>query len=224
LTTPVTHEPTRAAALARVALGLFILWQLVFLVASNATSFLLLYTAETGDALRPITATTDGWASLTGQAQNWRLFAPLVPMRSLFLQVDFHGPDGAARVSSEFEPADATCYFHLPGCGDRLWHVEKTLAWPCVAYDPDAVAARPDEWRAYLDDRARANDRAARAYLAWKRRAFERDHPALPSRAIDLGVRIYSRSHQPDAVTPEAHQLLLHWEPPQTPALAEATR
>jgi len=183
----------------RVALGLFIVWQLAFLAIGNAASFLRyqVESAAEGQARvgRAVAAVTDGWAKLTGQEQNWRMFAPLVPMRALAVQAVFTG---------DTPPPPAAGEFHWPGSGDRLWHVEKTVAWPMVAYEPAAVAERTDEWRDYLADQVRANGPAYRNYLAWQQRDYLRQHPGLPPPAEGrLGVWVFSRSRQPDSSRPE---------------------
>jgi hypothetical protein len=205
----------RGPALLRVGLGLFIVWQVAFLVASNATDYLSHIAAADGESgpnrgTQVVAAVTSGWVRLTGQAQNWRMFAPQVPMRALFLQVDF---DEVGVPSESAAVAEGT-YCHPPGGGDRLWHVEKTVAWPLVAYDPEAVDARPDEWHAYLEQAVRNNERACRSYLAWRQHAWLREHPGQPPpRAIYLVVRVYTLSRQGERPGPVACEVLLRARP-----------
>jgi hypothetical protein len=203
----------------RVALGLFIVWQLVFLVASNVTDYLLHLAAASGEGdpprvTRVVAGVTSGWARMTGQAQNWRMFAPLVPVRSLVLQMEFDEDGERLGVLSESAALAEGNYFHPPGSGDRLWHVEKTLAWPFVAYDPQAVDERPDEWHAYLEEAVRRNERACRSYLAWQQRAWLRQHPGrTPPRALYLVVRVYTCSRQGERPGPVASEVVLRARP-----------
>src|SRR5690242_6937968 len=95
----------RITRVRRVALGLLIVGQLAFLVVANAASLLRfqIEPAAEGPAQvgRAVATVADLWAQLTAQEQNWRLFAPGVPMRALAVRVAFTGetppppaPDG----------------------------------------------------------------------------------------------------------------------------------
>src|SRR5438874_1933765 len=87
----------------RAALGLFIVWQIVFLVIGNATSFLVRVleppTSSPAMIAKAMAEMTDAWSKLTGQDQNWRLFAPLVPTRTLLVDVSFDGANAPAAPS-----------------------------------------------------------------------------------------------------------------------------
>jgi hypothetical protein len=177
-------------SLPQLLLGALVVWQLVFLLADNAAPLL------PGPAREVIGPAPLAWETLTGQGQKWNLFAPQVPAKALFLVVEAQAPDGlVTRLSSFFEPEDGEGYFHPPGSGDRLFHVEKELFWPLVVFDSKEVAARAEEWRAYLDDRIRARWRAYRGYLAWRRHQYLRQHPDVPApQEWVLLVRVYPPS------------------------------
>jgi hypothetical protein len=218
------ETPPQRLRLGQVLLGLFVVWQLLFLVVSNATHFLG-FAGQAGTEERPLgrvlsaaSAVTDGWIDLTGQGQNWRLFAPMVPVRATFVTAELGTPWTGWVMERLNEPADPGWYFHPPGPGDRLWHAEKELAWPLVAWDPDAQDARDREWRRYLRDSFRPRWRAYRNYLAWRLREFQRDHPDDPPRELFLRGSVYFPSagkEQPPGC--QATLRLLRWRPSVEP-------
>jgi hypothetical protein len=209
----------------QILLGLFVAWQLLFLLAGNAARILpaILPSHEEPNHLNElvssVSAVTEGWMQLTGQSQGWRLFAPTVPTRALFVTVELSGPGDARVMASFFEPAPAGHFFHQPGSGDRLWHMEKNLAWPFVAWDADAVAQRPGEWRQYLEDSIRHQWRAYRGFLAWRLRKFHEEHPEEPAaEALYLQVQVFTPSAGTEQ--PASRQitvLVLRWRPGHEP-------
>lgn len=106
-------SPPRMPTNAQVLLGLFIVWQLLFLGAANGAKLLdqfrsdlkgdpcveavaLGWTAKKGhvyDAEEVITGLTARWAQLTGQPQNWGLFSPNVASYIPFIAVEFRWDD-----------------------------------------------------------------------------------------------------------------------------------
>ena len=94
---------------ARILLGLFILWQLFFLVSSNLLSLLprvrdsgqdkpkaeaiasewLHEKGHLADAERAFTRLATRWAEVSGQPQDWSLFAPNVTSIIPFVAVEF---------------------------------------------------------------------------------------------------------------------------------------
>jgi hypothetical protein len=126
-------SPSRRPTLAQVSLGLFVVWQLAFLFASNLIAFVPHGDAEEGemsdsrrmpvgiDAAEPIQkvtnlagCVTDCWAHLTGQIQAWWLFAPSFPSQSTFPVVELRWDDPDKPASSEA---------NLPGPPVRLHSV-----------------------------------------------------------------------------------------------------
>jgi hypothetical protein len=95
--------------LARVLLGLFILWQLFFLLSFNLLSLLqrvrefwqdkpsaeavapewLHEKGRVTDVERAVIGVTTRWAEVSGQPQNWSLFAPNVTSIIPFVAVEF---------------------------------------------------------------------------------------------------------------------------------------
>jgi len=170
-------------------LGAFILWQLLFLLAGNAAPLL------PEPARDRVGAVPNAWATLTGQWQEWSLFAPLVPDRALFVAVEGWSPgmEKPVRLPSSFEPNDDGRYCRPPGSGDRLFHQEKQLAWPMLVFTSQQdIAAKAKEWHDYLADQVRPRWREYRTYLAWRRREYQRANPDAPTpREWTLLVRIY---------------------------------
>jgi hypothetical protein len=105
---------------ARVFLGAFILWQLFFLFSSNIVSLLpkareewanqrvvQIVAPEWGEAKGPaakiehsLSTVTSRWSELTGQPQNWSLFAPNVTDIIPFIAVEFCWEDDPSSVRS----------------------------------------------------------------------------------------------------------------------------
>ena len=93
----------------QVALGLFVVWQLVFLAAANVVEFfphrppgrdeLIDFPEPLQGMERPpglashVATVTDRWAEATGQYQVWWLFAPGFPPSAAFPTVELSWPD-----------------------------------------------------------------------------------------------------------------------------------
>jgi hypothetical protein len=115
---------------ARVALGLFVVWQFLFLLSSNLLSVedavraalhksppvqrvapdLFDGKGAAHATLRAVERVTERWAELTGQAQCWQLFAPDVADVIPFLAVELRWDDdrlprAAARTAGRAPPA-----------------------------------------------------------------------------------------------------------------------
>jgi hypothetical protein len=97
---------------AQILLGVFVVWQLLFMVGSNLLAFFPHGAAEEGElsdsrcgasgsgdgvpgqlAIEITAAVTDRWAHLTGQIQAWWLFAPSFPEQATFPVVELRWDD-----------------------------------------------------------------------------------------------------------------------------------
>jgi hypothetical protein len=209
----------RFAAMIRVLLGLFIVVQLVFIVASNVGSIALYLSGSGNSAAAQIWQTINGaftepWAHLTGQEQYWRMFAPSVPPRAMFIRLRTHRDGQTDDIASEFEPLPGEAQLHWPGPGERLWHVEKTLTAPFAIYDPDEIASRPDEWRDYLLGAIRNRRDLYLASMAWKvRRDMDAKGETHWPDQVDLIVSIHTLSAYERLGRPEFAELTLRWRP-----------
>src|SRR5437764_15333300 len=123
---PSPLSPARRAL--AVGVGLFALWQLVFLPAANLIDFIprrpgphdtdpvmdAYQERGTFTTVEPLQRSVevagdvlDFWSEATGQDQGWSLFAPGSPPHSLFQSVELRFADGeVVEVRSRFEPND----------------------------------------------------------------------------------------------------------------------
>jgi len=204
------HSVGRAPA---AVLGLFIVWQLVFLVLANLLEFIPHRARRldefTGYRERPaelvnakpavhvLAAVADCWAQLTGQYQMWWLFAPNFPPQATFPVVELRWDDPAAgsapvRLLSSLEPANTASYFRPPTSADRLLHYEMNLCLGLMYWDEPTDPAEVEMWKKLLGDIVRCQWKSIRAYLRWRTNEYLADHPDLPPPdEARLLVRIY---------------------------------
>ena len=196
--------------LARAALGLFVVGQFLFLLASNLLSVedavraalqksppaqrvapdLFDGKGRAHSGLRAVGRVTQRWEALTGQAQNWQLFAPDVVGVIPFLAVELHWDDGRPpqTLRSDNEPADPDRFFRVGGF--RLRRYESTLdvaPAPGKPFDP-----RGADWAAAIERDVRDRAGPMLADLRWRLAAFRREHPELPPPTqVVLCVRLH---------------------------------
>jgi hypothetical protein len=202
-----------------VLLGAFVVWQLVFIVASNLfdlfphrihrldemTSFreLLAGTKNPRPVIHALASVTDCWAQLTGQYQMWWLFAPDFPQQATFPVVELRWDDAALppiRLLSPTEPANTASYFHPPDSTDRLLHYEVNLGLGYAYFDQAEAAEAPDKWRRRHFDMVSSQWKSMRAYMQWKTTRFLAQRPDLPPPdEVRLLIRLYP-SPPPGAV------------------------
>jgi hypothetical protein len=150
----IEQSPRRTPLVARFFLGLFILWQILFLISSNLLSLVakareywqdqdLVKTIvpEWSQAKGRIAAAEQSWSTidtrwseLTGQPQNWSLFAPNVTSIIPFVAVEFcweDDPHSVRAISEKLAPLaagnglDETCL--------------AAAAWGKKSFNPDAI-------------------------------------------------------------------------------------
>jgi hypothetical protein len=202
-------------------LGLFVTWQLGFLLASNLVAFFPHGEPEQGElsdsrsgpaqaggsgpaqcALEVVGGLTDRWAHLTGQMQAWWLFAPSVPSQATFpvVELRWDDPDG---------PVQNSIVAHPPVRLQTVLEPSDTHAYfrPPGSFDRlfhyeirlgliftawDESLRQRFPWSSLVEERVRRQWRSMRAYLRWRVHQFEREHPDLPSpRQAVLLVHIY---------------------------------
>jgi hypothetical protein len=204
-------QPLRQAP--AVMLGVFILWQLAFLVLANLLEFFphrvhrldefTSYREYPAEAVNPsplvhaLPAVTDCWSQLTGQYQMWWLFAPDFPRQATFPVVELRWDDPATGsppvlLLSSLEPANTASYFHPPNSCDRLLHYEAYLGLGLEYWNDPTEPADVDAWRKILSDVVRSQWKSIRAYLRWRIADFRARHPELPPPdEARLLIRIY---------------------------------
>jgi len=141
--------------LARILLGLFICWQLFFLLSFNLLSLLqrvrefwqdkpsaeavapewLHEKGRVTAAERAVIGVTTRWAEVSGQPQNWSLFAPNVTSIIPFVAVEF---------SWDEEPGSRDDRSEIQKLERRLTDLLKT---------GDVQAPPPAPWRTITDHR-----------------------------------------------------------------------
>jgi hypothetical protein len=200
-------------------LGVLICWQLVFLLGINslraimdlgenpipgptltcAEHLSLDLPAEKGP-LRDVFKILDRWAEMTGQYQNWCLFAPDVAKHITFLEVEFSwGNEGAGSrpdrepvsLLSENEPANTESYFRWSLF--RLRKYEGHLDLVLRVWDDESRADTERRWRNSIEEKVRKEWDSMMAYCQWRWRQYEREHPDCPTPTqMTLFVRRYA--------------------------------
>jgi hypothetical protein len=203
--------------IAGFSLGLFVVWQLVFLLGLNlceVTRHCVAWVPQL-ELTFPDLADTESktrvrldraervwtrWAEFTGQAQNWSLFAPNVWANVPFAAVELRWDEEPANdraaprppvyLISDNEPVDVSSYFRIGLF--RLRRYESSLD---IGFqkDPDkSDEAMDDKWRQNIFDKVRREPHTIRAYLEWRWRRYHADHPDLETpKQIILHVRTY---------------------------------
>ncbi|MBY0523650.1 MAG: hypothetical protein K2R98_09625 [Gemmataceae bacterium] len=171
---------------AQVFLGLFVVWQLTFMVMANYLQLVfpenLVTEDEAADLLaklpppgpiEKLTRTAAGclqseagrYAQVTGQGQSWWLFAAY-PRQSTFPLIELRWSDPAAfppvRLHGRFEPENPNAYFHAPGPGDRLFHYEANLTLIHNPWDTERFNSwswDPEEERKHAETQAETHGR-----------------------------------------------------------------
>jgi hypothetical protein len=188
--------------LARVGLGLFIVWQLVFLVGANTVSLVLRshgflaeqplvqrlapdWSQKEGqayDTLQTADQIARHWSDLTAQPENWALFAPTVLTDITFPAVELRWQHPAVSAPvlllSENEPPDKECFFRVGRF--RLRRYEGCVD---LLLDPSAdgdEAAEKQRWRNYIAYKVRKDGAMMRVYADQRWRGWQAAHPDMP--------------------------------------------
>jgi hypothetical protein len=189
---------------------LFVLWQLAFLVGRN---FLVLFEGIRvhlpadlqSDADRllpgwreggtPATTVLDkarhvtlAWSEATAQPQDWALFAP-EPCREVAfpaLELRWQKPERSVWLLSTNEPVNRTAFLRIGLF--RLRRYESNLS-PLLTSDSEDTKKR---WRDQIEQKLRTDWDTVLAYMKWRWRHFEAEHPGCPlPQEIILHLRRY---------------------------------
>jgi hypothetical protein len=228
----------RRQSIAQVVLGLFVVWQLLFLGVANILPLIPHGEPEEGelsdsrsmpaetrgpnqDIIDRVAKVSDRWAAMTGQVQAWWLFAPDFPRQASFplVELRWHNDRSIApiRLHSPQEPTDPHEYLRLPGSMDRFFHYEVRLGLIYLNWDGKSVKDEPEAWRQVVTERVRRQWKSIRAYLRWRLSEYQRQYPYVPTPdEMILSIRLY-RTPEPGASLP-AHiepleQPLARWRP-----------
>jgi hypothetical protein len=201
-------------------LGLFVVGQIVFLFAANLLGILKYYRPEPSsaagevaqvvapgwaaqeghvhDLVETLTGLTERWSALTGQPQNWGLFAPGVAAECPFVAVELHWDDGVIDLAahppelllSDNEPPDVARYFRWGNF--RLRKFESYLDVVLNAYERESADARARRWQGQIEEHLRKEWNTVRTYLKWRSDRFLQLHP---NRAEPRQLVLYTRRY-----------------------------
>lgn len=182
--------------------GVLALWQLVFAPLANISEFVPRRPTPADDypersptqrwgrftdgefvqrASERIGDALAAWGEVTGQEQGWNMFTPDFPPHTVvpIAELRFAG-GGTLRSESRFSPPDPERPRpRWPLIRDREFNYEANITMMGWHATPEAVAARPDVWRA-LPQRVRENQELVTHWLAWKARGCRAAHPDAP--------------------------------------------
>jgi hypothetical protein len=204
-----------------VVLGLFILWQLLFLLGYN----LLDLARETRTKLperleEAVEAAAPGWTrkegpahetvekvmtilkhyeQATGQPQRWSLFAPDVAEDVTFPAVEMRWEEPGAKEALAPEPEvlrsanePEDLHRYMRLGNFRLRRYETNVGVVLTPHADETEEEMKARWRAGIQNYLRKDWDTVRAYLRWRWQAYVREYPDRPEpRMVILLVRRY---------------------------------
>ncbi|MDB5305969.1 MAG: hypothetical protein JWO38_171 [Gemmataceae bacterium] len=196
----MTEPPSLSRRVLAVGVGIFALWEIVFLPAANLIDFVPRRSDphDTGPSLDPYQKrgafTTaeplqraaevagdvlDFWSEATGQEQGWSLFSPGCPPHSLFQAVELRFPDGGVvEIRSRFEPTDRLNPSpRMPLVHDRVFNFEALLTTPGGFCSTESLKEYPEMWSRELPPTVRDHYRPLLAWLRWHVREYRKTNP-----------------------------------------------
>jgi hypothetical protein len=176
----------RCTALCSVLLGVFIVWQLWYLVTANLGE--LFDASPVRDA---ILIADQRWAEAACQFQGWRQYSPSIAKQSVFLAVEFRGKEPGKGIESRsiLEPDDALRFFQTPANARQSFY-ESSLNWQMWGWNTKTIAAEPERYRRQMAAHLRGCWRSLRAYLQWQLRDYRKTFD--PPWEMVARVRIYA--------------------------------
>ncbi len=187
----MSELPSDSPGWVRVLAGVFVLWQLVFLVTANFTNFLEGEGRLNDPQSRPVNVMLNlqrlmhTWSDATLQRESWGLFRA-VPTKSVFPAVELTWSDSLHReekvlLRSFEEPDDPEHFLQLNPLHDRLHNHEAWLTLIYDAWEERAAIADSAQREESLRDLIRAWYRPLWAYLQWRIEQHRLEHPAAPT-------------------------------------------
>ncbi len=211
----------------RVLLGVFVVWQLLFVLGGSAVNFLEgqgLLSDEGRPAIRALVGfrhVTTAWTGLTLQQENWGLFSAF-PQRSLFPSVEVRDEASSAApptllLRSRLEPADPAHFFAPNVFADRLHNYEAWLSQVFVGWETRAAIADTTQRHEAFAEFGRAWHKPLLAYMQWR----VQELPVAPTAgSVILAWRIYEIPPPPGpASVPAAlRKEAFRWRPGAEPS------
>jgi hypothetical protein len=199
MTTNPVPESQGRWRVSQVCLGLFILWQVFFVVGNNVLQFIQdcneledeetvrlisLLTLDLPNEKGPggqLLQTLVRWEEATGQEQSWSMFAPAVPERFRFLRVQFHWEDGRPPVvfPSATEPLDLARFFRWGQL--RLRKYESHVGVHYSVWDAESIDDARKRWRRLNQRMAHKQAEHLPCYLMCRWRDYQVEHPECPT-------------------------------------------
>ncbi len=197
----------------QIWLGLFVVWQLFFMLAANGVDLLQrlgLVAREIEPAIpsKAVGRFTEGghvlefldgvgyltarWGQLTGQPQGWSLYAPFIRREITFLALELHfdSSQEPVKLLSANEPADPGHFFRV--AKSRLHQYEYRIEIALPSYAGKTPEELAEIWRTLIQDRVQRDWRYLLAYAKYRLTGWQKEHPGLPPpREVILSVRVY---------------------------------
>lgn len=205
----MTESPSLARRVAAVAVGLFAVWELIFLPAANVIDLIprrpgpndLYPTMDpyqeqgTFTSFEPLQRgaelagdVLDFWSEVTGQEQGWKLFAAGNPPHSLFPALELRFADGeVVEIRSPYEPADLSNPLPRPPMiHDRLFNYEATFTNPGTFCCPESLARYPEMWSRGLPETVCEGQAQLLTWLKWHLKQFQSANPdrGMPAEVV----------------------------------------
>lgn len=223
-----------------VLLGVFIVWQLIYLSAAGAIETLEVVSErlpeETATEIkrvvsesrhgRPATAVpglgsliyvVDKWGQVTEQPQRWCLFAPDVAKQATFLSLElcWHDEEQSIWLDSDNEPADPTSFFRIGRNRSRSF--EQRLSMEFELHVGETVERARERWRARIAWKLADEYELLAAFATVRLDEFQRANPDIPRPDfVIFHVRGYQIAppNSESVPTSEPYQLpLARWVP-----------
>jgi hypothetical protein len=225
-----------------VLLGMFVLFQVVFLPLANLMQFvprelpaekgeLNIHVQREGtvsnqrwlqEGINGLGSALDRWSELSGQGQVWSLFAPDFGKQSIFPEVQFNAANGQlwrVTIRSKRIPGDPAHYFRWPSSSSRPASYEFLLTSVYWYYTPESLEARPNEWRDAVLGRVREQQRSLQAYFRLQVRLLRMTSKDIPDPdEVILRVRIIPSPEPGSTIArPALTMPLARWFPGKFP-------
>jgi hypothetical protein len=184
--------------ISQVCLGLFILWQVVFIVGNSLLQMIRdgreIQNENTRNLLSHLTLDLpmdkgpgyqvlkvfQRWAEVTGQEQGWSLFAPGIGDQARFLHVVLHWDDGRKPVvlPGPTEPADLKAFFRWGH--SRLRKYESYLGTSFDLGEEENQEQANTRWQKKMQREVWRQSDYMPGYLLFRWRIYQKEHRDCP--------------------------------------------
>lgn len=229
----------RSSGIKSVLLGLFILFQLIYLPLSNLVqlvpreippqkSGLDIRVQRDGritenrvmqNAVNTVGTAIDRYGQLSGQVQAWSLFAPDFGTQTIHPVVEFEFFDGTDRYlmcsDSPNLRVDPDNYFRWPGSHSRMVGYEFLLCVVYWGFNEDSLQQHGPAWRDAIRRHVLRIQKPLLAYFRLNLAMLKKAHPDLPQpRSATLKVSIHPSPAPGQRERPPPFTMLLaRWNP-----------